>query len=707
MTFNYQYQPLPAAQHGWQCIRIATLHPSKDLDSDILVTLRIEQTDYKFDKPGTTKPYYEALSYEWGPDEETLHKIQIQHRIEAKDGKSQGRHCGLFPVRQNLLSALRHLRHVYEPRDLWIDAICINQDDLEEKGPCVAFLGATYQHADKVIVWLGPAASESDHVMDIIQKMGKEDPDLLKTFHKGASAWTQAQKGIGLYFSSLLKIRREDIDYIHSFFCRGWFDRLWVRQEVFLPKQQNIIVQCGKVQVHWTRFVSGCWGLYFRLWSDSTPGLYERGLALGGLLVQSVNWQKSSTVTRPQYDLTAIRFVFSNTLCANPRDRIYAAMALLRPHIRDKIKPDYKKTVQEVYKDAFVAHVDVERNLDLLGQCELSSSHSDPSQISLWPSWLPDWSSPHQATMPLASHVLFGRIKTKWEFVENEILCTTGVIAAKVVGVNSDLFPMQSPHNTDFPEQTVQNVVCRLLEAERRPLSSPYPTGGTVLEAYTRTIFTGFLKEQTFGGICSFEEAKRKLLLWVKRGSAGLSGGNNRARAFLGNMAKHVLPSIPNHHRDLLSTVVPATLGGRCFFHTSDGLIGLGPLLAAPGDIACVLFGSTKLILLRPVDQSRKRFRVVGECYVCGAMAGEAVLGPLPLNIVPFGSADKGWILKDVETGHMVKEDPRLKDLSGLNLDKYRAELSNQTHLWLNIEEGLLHRVFTARGVQVNTFQLF
>lgn len=60
-------------------------------------------------------------------------------------------------ITNNLYNALQRLRHDDLPRSLWIDALCINQTGLKEKGHQVAHTGQIYARADRVVVWLGDA----------------------------------------------------------------------------------------------------------------------------------------------------------------------------------------------------------------------------------------------------------------------------------------------------------------------------------------------------------------------------------------------------------------------------------------------------------------------------------------------------------------------------------------------------------------------
>ena len=98
---------------------------------------------------------YEALSYTWGSPE-TTHSILL-------DGKS-------FPVTTNLYSAFQHLRWQEKPRNLWIDAVCIDQRNDIEKSAQVQLMGDIYRRASAVIGWLGMAEDDSDLALDFLNR---------------------------------------------------------------------------------------------------------------------------------------------------------------------------------------------------------------------------------------------------------------------------------------------------------------------------------------------------------------------------------------------------------------------------------------------------------------------------------------------------------------------------------------------------------
>jgi hypothetical protein len=113
----------------------------------------------------STRPY-EALSYVWGSEKKP--------RSISIDG------CDL-PVGENLYAALAHLRDRSIERTIWIDAICINQRDSEEKGQQVQSMAKIYSKASRVIVWLGGATPDSGQALEEIRIAAEKRTKLLPT----------------------------------------------------------------------------------------------------------------------------------------------------------------------------------------------------------------------------------------------------------------------------------------------------------------------------------------------------------------------------------------------------------------------------------------------------------------------------------------------------------------------------------------------
>ena len=119
---------------GFQ-IRVLKLHPARPKNADIVVELRVNS--------GAEAPY-EAISWCWGA-------APPRHPIRIRD--EHGDFC--FKVPKNLEQALRRLRLPDRYRTIWIDTICIHQDDLQEKSRQVGLMSEIYGRAQKVSIWLG------------------------------------------------------------------------------------------------------------------------------------------------------------------------------------------------------------------------------------------------------------------------------------------------------------------------------------------------------------------------------------------------------------------------------------------------------------------------------------------------------------------------------------------------------------------------
>lgn len=102
---------------------------------------------------------YEALSYTWG---------SLEDPLEVTINGAQ------MSVTANLHSALRHLRFEEIDRILWVDAICINQNDLLERGHQVKQMGNIYRKAGQVIIWLGESTKATDLAMTSLERLHED-----------------------------------------------------------------------------------------------------------------------------------------------------------------------------------------------------------------------------------------------------------------------------------------------------------------------------------------------------------------------------------------------------------------------------------------------------------------------------------------------------------------------------------------------------
>jgi hypothetical protein len=144
MASSYSNYSVPSdPESRW--IRVFDLHSSFGNEEEpIRGQLRVVCLDHN--------PSYSALSYTWG-------NPSPSRQIEGKAGQS-------LPVTNNCYDALQQLRHRYWTRTLWVDSICIDQANEEEKSHQVSLMRDIYSQAEKVYIWLGKGTKQSDYAMD-------------------------------------------------------------------------------------------------------------------------------------------------------------------------------------------------------------------------------------------------------------------------------------------------------------------------------------------------------------------------------------------------------------------------------------------------------------------------------------------------------------------------------------------------------------
>lgn len=137
------------------------------------------------------RPHYVALSYVWGEQSLKPKALVIDDNI--------------FNVTENCYAALWHLRHLLGPFSIWIDAICINQDDEVEKVAQISLMDVIFRQAEQVYAWLGPNDSfvaSSVHLLENPAFRTQFNANLAISSRRSSrmATWTAA---LDLYFGRL------------------------------------------------------------------------------------------------------------------------------------------------------------------------------------------------------------------------------------------------------------------------------------------------------------------------------------------------------------------------------------------------------------------------------------------------------------------------------------------------------------------------
>ena len=239
-TTVYHYTPLKDGQH----IRVLELHPAQ---SD--TPLSGQLINIELSKKVSVS--YVAISYVWGSDKRCS--------IINITGSS-------LAITASAEEVLTKIRSSSEIVTVWIDGICINQDNLAERGSQVLFMHLIYAKAAETFIWLGPQRDDSELAIDYIKTL---DWNRYNAEHR--QNWNNVYT---LKKTFLLDIIPDDengrrlIIACARLLSRGWFSRIWIQQETSFSV--HAVVACGQMQVTFDQLAALAW-LFKEKWSVFWP----------------------------------------------------------------------------------------------------------------------------------------------------------------------------------------------------------------------------------------------------------------------------------------------------------------------------------------------------------------------------------------------------------------------------------------------------
>lgn len=613
----YQYSPLRKDHNEIRLIRLLPGPTSAEIEIEI------------FHRKRSAK--YEALSYVWGPPKRTDIALVSKPAISPKPLsqlfarlRTGSRPRTTLGITHNLAIALYHLRHSKKSRVLWIDAICINQDDDVERSAEVLEMGSIYARAKQVIVWLGPSSEDSRLAIITLSRLGE---GCSYDFQTGAVC---LERDTWAYF--LLNNSEALVSNAPSWFAikdllhREWFSRLWVYQEVLLAKKATVIV--GNDGIDWEPFLNAThWfrrslGELERLLDDFKSEDLTQSSIDAFLNLRSAHLNRYGGV-----HLNFLLAMTSRMNCLNPRDRLYAIRSLAFPEVRSSIIPDYGVSVEEAFRDFTIRLIGADDyGINILTRCLL---RNNPSTLQM-PSWVPDFSSPND-TLSYFGFRACGRSKFHG-VVTNESL---QLQAVKLATITTLLPPLQAGYtNTEIIE------ACRSWEASCE--SSVYAGGGSTVNAFVDAVLGGWSSElfPSYSVLLSFEQCRKALESY---GEEVESDDMERIATRFGELVRD-------------------RIRGECFFKTLEGFFGLCSESARAGDVVVIGLEVTSPLVLRPVTREGKsRYLVVGAAYLSGAMHAESFFGPIPVGWDVSHQYVNGYYRTFFTHGDVLtQEDPRV-----------------------------------------------
>jgi hypothetical protein len=569
---------------------------------------------------------------------------------------------------------------------LWVDAICINQQDDDEKTEQLTRMADIYNRAFNVNVWLGTANQTSDKAMDFIRELVQFE-QLQAMLHR--------EESLGSWLALI------------DLMCSRWFSRRWVIQELALSRTAS--VHCGTKVVHWDDFADA-----ISIFSGKIPVVRTEiqkskkelhfkpeGLSIVEALgARALVRAKSDLLQKDTHGKilernSTLEYLVSTLVsfdATDPRDTIYALLSISRKNPQQHLLPSYKKSILEVYTDFVKYCIELSNSLDIIcrhwapvnTKLIVKREKDSPAEQrrgtekivteTTLPSWISTLDNSAFGTpekifrgrknadslvgiqkvynasgrygAELSINTRFGT-KRRSSRAQEELLIETfdgtltvrGLVLGRVNTVSPRIIPGKLPQEVlemggwsyslrdeDRCVADLQDTLWKTLVANRDH------SGKTPETLYRRACLYCLQQEDVSGdvdivGIENKPDAVEEVASFLKRAQEVI---RNR-KAFLGG--------------------------------TDNELFGLCPRFAVPTDLVCILYGCSVPVVLRGVRElpkvgqrlvpaesaehtpatTRKRahsrvdyenarlsdhvvgYRLIGECYVHGRMDGEAI----------------------------------------------------------------------------------
>ncbi|TGO33079.1 hypothetical protein BHYA_0268g00060 [Botrytis hyacinthi] len=611
-------------------------------------------------------PTYQALSYTWGDP-----SIRAPSKVDGR----------VFMATTNLESALRYLRDPKITRVLWVDAVCINQEDIPERGMQVQQMRRIYKDAKGVLIWLGPPELPTRGLRN------DEDPHVeTESAIPSTSNHFNALKLLADWFRS---VERGETKYPHLDFenkdkwrdalqCGFWkplknpfWTRLWIIQEVALAK--NPIVHCGSHSISFDdlifgiRYASSC-GTHYSVASGEDHWLNEYSYGIKGLVHSRVSVATNKSLLLSD----VLEIIGPHILVTDPRDRIYGLLGLADSC---DIIPDYTLSKNQVYTQA-AKHLLSSGNFNYLGVF----SGGEDSSSNNSQSWATDFDIIAKHSFGVRPLTIYDNdvycykaatdLTPDLRFNDNDrVMSVRGVLVSDIDTCGQVMDADMHSHFEILSQW--EDIMVRRFRCDHLATSAS-ANSGTIMDVWdswkTRICSAnvswpenwGPISDKTFGGwskgtidtddwetsILNIRQARGS----IKHQESYVAGGTlteaycrtllmNKILSESDTLERFYDDHVPVWDEDMcrptptefkrismlresrvFDKYLKEATKNRSLFVTSKGYIGLGHQQVENGDKLCILYGSPVPYILR---QHGDYWTVVGQCYAHGIMNGE------------------------------------------------------------------------------------
>jgi len=317
---------------------------------------------------------YDALSYMWGEATPVGHVLVGGAAI---------------PIASNLRTALKYLR-IYSGENkslrIWIDAICINQDDRDERAQQISMMQHIYQNACCVRVWINESFDKHNEAVIALQTFDAEFPE-----GSNASKRWEYNLGVGAdprFWKPVVPLFRNE-----------YWQRIWIQQEILSSKK--VVIHCRNISFPGSDFAGFHQAVGRVLYTEIDPtyrhqleqcqlqGPFKFLIFTALAMHDGAHGAGVNTALRG-FLITNLLDLCNSLHASNSLDRVFAIMHLAEDYKKGDITIDYGKTMVELMLEIAALHVSRHRNLSFLEHSIFDSRRS--AVCDDWkrmPTWIP------------------------------------------------------------------------------------------------------------------------------------------------------------------------------------------------------------------------------------------------------------------------------------------------------------------------------
>lgn len=561
---------------------------------------------------------YDALSYTWGDPTNPRHLLYQDRKL---------------PITRNLDIALRSLRYSEIPRWLWVDAVCIDQSNHEEKAHQIGLMRSIYFNSEQTICFIGEEAHESRRIIELAEQVARKVKESAALSQGIAARESDENRICGFILGlepkfleeaysrseSEILMDRQLQSCLMQIIIRPYFRRAWTIQEFIIPPKVTLL--CGNCALSWY----GLWYLVSLAYVYNMT--YQEKAQESDVCINQIRNRCRQRATwwikGPQHLQDMLNWMRTSEATL-PADKVYAVLPLAGSATdsegKSALHVDYSEPVCITYTRFarfIIEHGDAPRLLYDASR----NFHSMNSTADL-PSWVPDWKT--SMSFYSLGHVSwrdggFYQAGGSWNksmvtpSVSNNgtVLRVSGMIidTIKEIGSSSEELTHLDSGDWDY-----QHQLC--LEAKK-------------IQEFAK-LTTMRMAEYVTGE--SIETVIGKTVVGNELGSAY----TDHLREVLAMEIRHLLENDdPQPHMNSIRNDTPQAtvwgdilwfLGWRRFARTEKGYIGLVHQDAKADDRLHLIPGAGVPFVLRPPMSGSvsDQYVLMGEAYIHGIMSGEA-----------------------------------------------------------------------------------